>query len=139
MRHWQNPNETELTALLHRTNSIAIVGCSPKPDRISYQIAAFLLKSGYQVLPVHPQAETILGQTVYPSLAEIPVSVDIVNVFRRAEFTPPVAKAAACINAKALWLQQGIISEESYRIATSAGLICVMNLCIATMHSTLLR
>jgi len=92
-----------------------------------------------QVIPVHPQADTILGQKVYPTLADIPVPVDIVNVFLPSASTPPIAEASAAIGAKALWLQQGIVNEEAHKIATDAGLICVMDLCIAVMHRLLLR
>ncbi|TLS68499.1 CoA-binding protein [Mariprofundus erugo] len=139
MHHWHNPNHPELTVLLREAKTIAIVGCSPKPDRPSHQIAAFLQSRGYDVIPVHPQAKTILGQNVYPSLAEIPVTVDIVNVFLRAASTPAVAEEAVRTGAGALWLQQDIISDEAYRIATGAGLTCIMDLCIAVMHRLLLR
>jgi len=139
MSDWQNPNDEQLTELLKSSKTIAVVGCSPKPDRTSHQIDAFLLEKGYHVIPVHPQADTILGQKVYASLADIPEPVDIVNVFRKPEFTQPIAKAAVAIGAKALWLQQGIINEDSYLIATDGGLICVMDLCIAVMHRLVLR
>jgi len=136
---WQNPGDAELDKLLRTAKTIAVIGCSPKPERTSHQIAAFLLEQGYHVIPVHPKAGTILGQKVYASLADIPEPVDIVDVFRRQEFTPPIAEAAVAIGAKALWLQQGIINEESWNIAATAGLTCVMDLCIAVMHRLLLR
>lgn len=136
---WQNPDDQELTTLLRNARTIAVVGCSPKPGRTSHQIAAFLLECGYHVIPVHPQADIILGQKVYASLSDIPERVDIVDVFRRPGFTPPIAEAAVAIAAKALWLQQGIVNEEAYRIATTGGLICVMDRCIAVMHRLLLR
>ncbi len=139
MKHWKNPSDAELSILLDTAKTIAVVGCSPKPDQTSHQIAAFLLQQGYHVIPVHPVAKVILGQKVYPTLTDIPVPVDIVDVFRRPEFTPPIAEAAVSIGAKALWLQQGIINEESYRIATDGGLTCIMDLCIAVMHRSLLH
>ena len=137
--NWQNPADTTLTGLLEHARTIAVYGCSPKPDRTSHRIAASLIEQGYNVIPVHPKAGTILGQKVYPTLADIPVHVDIVNVFRRAEFTPDVARQAVEIGAGALWLQQGIINEESYRIAKDGGLIPVMDLCIAVIHRLLIR
>ena len=139
MMNWQNPDNATLTRLLEHAGTIAVYGCSPKPDRTSHRIAASLIEQGYNVIPVHPKAETILGQKVYPTLADIPVHVDIVNVFRRAEFTPDVARQAVEIGAGALWLQQGIINEESYRIAKDGGLIPVMDLCIAVIHRLLIR
>jgi len=139
MSHWHNPTEDRIRELLAGSRSIAVVGCSPKPERTSHQIAAFLIERGYHVIPVHPGAETILGQKVYPTLADIPEAVDIVNVFRKPEFTPPIAADAVAIGAKALWLQQGIINEEAFRIASTGGLICAMDLCIAVMHRMLIR
>lgn len=136
--NWQNPGDAELKSLLTQAGTIAVVGCSPKPDRTSHQIAAFLVEKGYNVIPVHPKADTILGRKVYPTLADIPEPVDIVNVFRKPEFTPPIAGQSVAIGAKALWLQQGIVNEETYRIARDAGLSCVMGLCIAVMHRLLL-
>jgi len=136
--NWQNPGDAELKSLLTQARTIAVVGCSPKPDRTSHQIAAFLIDKGYHVLPVHPKADSILDRKVYATLADIPEAVDIVNVFRRPEFTPPIAEQAVGIGAKALWLQQGIANEEACRIATDAGLTCVMDLCIAVMHRLLL-
>lgn len=136
---WQNPSDAALSELLKDAKTIAVVGCSPKPDRTSHQIAAFLIDRGYHVIPVHPQAREILGQKVYPRLADIPLPVDIVDVFRKPEFTPPIAEAAVAIGAKALWLQQGIVNEEAYRVATAGGLTCVMDLCIAVMHRLLLH
>ena len=137
--NWQNPDDTTLAKLLTEAKTIAVYGCSPKPDRTSHQIAAFLIEQGYHVIPVHPKAGIILGQKVYPTLADIPVHVDIVNVFRRAEFTPDVARQAVKIGSGAFWLQQGIINEESYRIAEDGGLTPIMDLCIAVIHQLLIR
>lgn len=135
---WQNPSDAQLRNILTSSRTIAVVGCSPKPDRSSHQIASYLIQHGYQVFPVHPTATTILGQTVYPTLADIPEPIDIVDVFRKAEFTPDIAKQAADIHAKTLWLQQGIQHPEAYRIAKEHDMICVMDLCIAVMHRLLL-
>lgn len=134
MTDWHNPSDEALAFLLREAKTIAVVGCSPKADRTSYQIASFLLEQGYHVIPVHPKAESILGQKVYPSLADIPEPVDIVNVFRKPEFTPPIAAAAVAIRPKALWLQLGIANEETWKIATDGGLICIMDRCIAVAY-----
>lgn len=137
--NWQNPDDETLSKLLKDAKSIAVYGCSPKPDRTSHQIAAFLIEKGYEVYPVHPKAETILGQKVYPRLADIPVHVDIVDVFRKAEFTEEVAKQAVEIGAGAFWLQLGIINEKSFRIAQEGGVLPIMDRCIAIDHRKLVR
>jgi uncharacterized protein len=139
MAGWQNPDDDTIAALLRSARRIAVVGCSPKPERASHQITAFLIAHGYEVFPVHPRAEEILGRPVYPDLASVPQPVDIVDVFRKPEFTPDIARAAAAIGAGTLWLQQGIVSDEAWRIATGAGMHCVMDRCIAVMHRLLLR
>lgn len=136
---WKNPSDAKIHSILQATKTIAVVGCSPNPERTSHQIAAFLIEKGYHVIPVHPNAETILGQKVYPKLADIPIAIDIVNVFRKAEFTPAIAEEAAMIHAKTLWLQQGIINEKTWNIARTNGLTCVMDQCIAVMHRLLIH
>jgi len=85
---------------------------------------------GYRIIPVNPKGEDVLGQQGYKSLKDIPEPIDIVNVFRRAEHTPEVAAEAAEVGAKTLWLQLGIASEESARIATEAGMNVIMDRCI---------
>jgi len=137
--NWQNPDDETLTKLLKDAKTIAVYGCSPKPDRTSHQITAFLIEAGYEVYPVHPQAETILGRRCYAKLADISVHIDIVDVFRKAEFTEEVARQAVEIGAGAFWLQQGIINEESFRIAKESGVLPVMDLCIAVVHRMLVR
>ncbi len=139
MEDWHNPDDARIAALLRSARHIAVVGCSPKPERTSHQIAAFLIAHGYTVYPVHPRGGEILGRQAYASLAEIPHAIDIVDVFRKPEYTPDIARQAVQIGAGALWLQQGIVSEDAWRIATGAGLTCVMDLCIAVMHRLLIR
>lgn len=135
---WQNPDDEQIGTLLRQARSIAVVGCSPKPDRISHQITAFLIERGYRVFPIHPQADEILGRKVYASLAEVPEPIDIVNVFRKPEATPPIAKAAVEAGAGALWLQLGIASQETWDIAHDHGMPCIMDRCIAVMIRRLL-
>jgi predicted CoA-binding protein len=126
-------NDAELRRLLRETRTIAVVGASPKPNRASHGVMAFLQQAGYRAIPVNPAAagQTILGETVYAALADIPVPVDMVDVFRRAEDTPPVAREAVAIGAKSLWLQLGIANPESAEIATAGGLDVVMDRCTA--------
>ncbi len=134
MANWQNPDDETLSCLLKGAKTIAVYGCSPKADRTSYQITAFLIGKGYYVIPVHPVAETILGQKVYPRLTDIPVHVDIVDVFRKAEFTEEVARQAVEIGAGAFWLQLGIVNDKSWRIAREGGVMAIMDRCIAIEH-----
>ncbi len=134
---FQNPPDDVIRELLTTTRTIAMVGASPNPARTSHGIMRRLLADGYRVIPVRPGTAEVLGQRAYATLAEIPEPVDLVNVFRRAEATPPIAEAAVAIGAKALWLQQGIISEEAASIAQAGGLVVVMDACIAVLHRVL--
>ena len=136
---FDNPPEERIRALLDESRTIAVVGCSPRPERTSHQIAAAMQARGYRILPIHPSGGRILGEKVFSSLLEIPrdTRVDIVDVFRRSEFTPDVARQAVRIGARALWLQQGVFHEEAAEIATAGGLVCVMDACIAVWHRML--
>jgi predicted CoA-binding protein len=109
---------------------IAVVGASPNPARPSHQVMKYLIDRGYEVVPVRPKVTEILGRKCYPRLVDIPVTVEIVDVFRRAEACPDVARAAAEIGAKTLWLQEGIISEEAAEIARASGMTVIMDSCI---------
>lgn len=121
------------------SKTIAVVGCSPKPDRDSHQIAALLIERGYDVIPVNPAAQEILGRTCYPDLASIPKKVDIVDVFRASEHIPPIADDAIAAKAECLWLQSGIIHDGAAKKASDAGLYVVQDRCIATLHRVLVR
>jgi uncharacterized protein len=127
-----SPEDRELRALLGEAKAVAVVGLSSKPNRPSYEVAAYLQEHGYRILPVNPGEEEVLGERSYASLLDIPkdVEIDVVDVFRRADETPPVARDAVAVGAKVLWLQEGIVSQESYRIATDAGLEVIMGVCI---------
>ena len=126
-----DPADDELRALLEGAGTIAMVGASSDPTRPSHGVMAFLLERGFRVIPVSPNETEVLGQTAYPSLDAVPEPVDIVDVFRRAEHTPPVARDAVAIGAKVLWLQLGIASREAGQIAHAGGLAIVMNRCLA--------
>ncbi len=133
------PSDETLLKLFEAARTIAVVGCSPRRERTSHQIAAAMQGRSYRIIPVHPAGGSILGETVYTDLASIPreTRIDIVNVFRRSEHTPALARAAVDLGARALWLQQGVYSEEAARIATGGGLVCVMDQCIAVIHRLL--
>jgi hypothetical protein len=119
--------------------TVAVVGCSPKPDRDSHRIARYLIEKGYEVVPVNPGAGEILGRKCYPDLKSVPGKVDIVDVFRAAEHVPPIAEEAVAAGADCLWLQSGIVHEEAARRASDAGLYVVQDRCIATLHRMLVR
>ena len=126
--------------ILRDAKTIALVGASPKPEKPSHGVMRYLLAQGYDVIPVRPEGcDEVLGVPCVRSVAEIDRQVDLVDVFRRPEFTPDVARDAVAAGAGALWLQLGIASAEARRIATDAGLDYVENLCTAVVHSTQVR
>ena len=118
-----------------KMRTIAVVGLSPKPERASHDVARYLLAQGYKIIPVNPVQEEILGLKCYPNLSAIPEPVDLVDVFRRPEHCPPIAKEAVAIGAKALWLQLGIANDEAASIASDGGLLVVMDRCIKIEHA----
>lgn len=132
-----NPSDQELIALLTGANTIAMVGASSNPDKASHGIMQKLQKAGYRVIPVNPREAEVLGEQAYASLSEIPVPIDIVDVFRKSEDTPPIADEAVKTGAKALWLQTGISSEDAAARAAAGGLTVVMDACIGATHSLL--
>ncbi|OQX69900.1 MAG: CoA-binding protein [Sorangiineae bacterium NIC37A_2] len=133
----ENPSEKVLYELLDKTKTIAVVGASSNPERPSYGIFRRLLAHGFTVIPVNPKETEVHGQKAYPTLDAVPVPIDLVNVFRRSIDTPSVAEGAVRVGAKALWLQSGISNDETARIAESAGLTVVMDLCIGVEISML--
>jgi predicted CoA-binding protein len=135
---FQNPDDDAIRDLLRTARRIAIVGLSPKPDRDSHRIAVYLQQKGYEVVPVYPREEQILGRTVYRRVQDIPEPVDIVDVFRRSEDLPAVFDDVLAAGAGAVWTQLGCVDEESARRALHAGLTVVMNRCIGVEHSRLL-
>ncbi|HEY2593055.1 MAG TPA: CoA-binding protein [Chloroflexota bacterium] len=121
--------------LLHTARTIAIVGLSNDELRASNFVGYYLKRHGYRVIPVNPRETEILGQKCYPSLLDIPVPVDIVNVFRAPAALPGIARDAVAIRAGALWCQFGVINEEGARIAEDAGLAVVMDRCLKIEHA----
>ena len=119
---------------------IAVVGISSKPWRPSHEVASYLQEHGYRIVPVNPNETEVLGEQVYASLLDIPdeIHVDVVDVFRRAEHTPEVARDAVAIGARVLWLQEGIVSEEAARIAADGGLEVIMGVCIMKVRERLM-
>jgi predicted CoA-binding protein len=132
-----NPSDNDLRQLLTSATTIAMVGASSNPEKPSHAIMRQLQKAGYRVIPVNPRETEILGERSYPSLVDVPERIDIVDVFRRAEDTPPIADEAVTIGAKALWLQSGIANDDAARRAAAGGLAVVMNTCIGATHARL--
>jgi predicted CoA-binding protein len=120
--------------LVREARTVAVVGLSPDPGRPSHGVASYLRRSGLRILPVNPELTSWEGLPAYSSLAELPERVDIVDVFRRPEHVPAIARDAVAIGAGALWLQLGVLSEEGAEIAAGGGLDVVMDRCLAVEH-----
>jgi predicted CoA-binding protein len=134
---YQNPSDEKIKELLTQCKTIAVVGLSDKPHRDSYRVAQYMQQHGYRIIPVHPRVAEVLGERAYKSLADIPDQVDMVNVFRKSEDTPPVVEEAIPLRPKAVWLQLGISNDTAAQLATSAGLEFIQNLCIKVEHCRL--
>lgn len=133
-----NPGEEARRALLEKARRIAVVGLSPKPYRDSHRVARYLQERGYEVVPVYPREETILGAKVYRRVQDIPGGVDLVDVFRRREELPGVFDDALAARSPAIWTQLECVDEASARRATAAGVTVVMDRCIMVDHAALL-
>jgi predicted CoA-binding protein len=127
----------QLARIFANTTTIAVVGASGDPAKPAHQIPRYLQRQGYRIIPVNPRGGELFGEPVARSLAEVDGPVDVVDVFRPSEETPEIAREAAEIGAKVLWLQLGIESEETRKLADSAGLTVVMNRCMGEAHRQL--
>lgn len=135
-RTWEGPSATQRLQMLREASSIAIVGASAKPARASNFVGTYLLSSSaYRVYFINPREKEILGHPVYASLEDLPEVPDIVDVFRRSEDLPDVAREAVAIGAKTLWIQLGLWNEEAARIAEDAGMSVAMDRCIKIEHA----
>ena len=129
-----SPSPDPIRDLLRSSKTIAVVGLSSNPRRPSHDVASYLQRAGYKIVPVNPNESEVLGEKSYPRLEDIPFPIDIVDVFRRPEEILPVADSAIAIHAKALWLQQGIINAEAAAKAHAAGLLVVQDACLFVEH-----
>ena len=134
-----NPPDSEVRKMLQKAKVIAVVGHSDNPFRTSYQIAAFLRQVGYKVYPVNPTITEVNGERSYPSVADVPEAVDIVDVFRRSEFLEDVVEDAIKAGAKNIWAQIGVYDEAAGEKAAQAGMGVVLDRCIKIEHLRLVR
>jgi predicted CoA-binding protein len=123
-----------LQRIFAESHTIAVVGLSPKTYRPSNQVALYLQRAGYRIIPVNPGQAEILGEPCYPDLQSIPEPVDVVDIFRRSEQVEPVVRDAIAIGAKVVWMQQGIVNVEAATIAEQAGLSVIMDRCMKVDH-----
>ena len=132
-----NPPSDEIKHILKSSKKIAIVGLSPKEERDSHRVAKYLLKKGYEIVPVNPGLKEILGEACFKTLKDIPFKVDLVDLFLNPERVPPVVNQAIEIGAPVLWMQIGVIHQEAARKAREAGLAVVMDRCTMREHKKL--
>jgi len=130
---------TKTNEILANAKTIAVVGLSHRRSRPSYSVSEYLQSAGYRIIPVNPGETDVLGEKSYATLEEIPDKVDIVDIFRRAEFVPDIVDAAIRIGAKCVWMQEGIEHEEAAAKARAAGLEVVMDRCILKEHYRIRR
>lgn len=124
-----------IAGTLRSARTVAIVGLSADPLRPSNFIGFYLQRHGYRVIPVNPREREVLGETSYPSLRDVPTGIDVVDVFRRPDAVPDIARDAVAVGARTLWLQFGVISPEGARIAADGGLRVVMDRCMKVEHA----
>ncbi|EUJ33319.1 hypothetical protein MFLO_03230 [Listeria floridensis FSL S10-1187] len=129
----QNPNKKQIDAILKQAKTIAVVGLSDKPERTSYKVAKFMQEAGYKIIPVNPNAKEILSEKAVATLGEIDQHIDIVNVFRRSEFLPDVAREFEQVDADVFWAQLGIINEEAYELLKDKHPV-IMDKCIMVAY-----
>jgi predicted CoA-binding protein len=137
MSAFENPPDTTIREILATQRTVAVVGCSPDPDRDSHRIAALLKAKGHRVIPVNPSCQEILGARCFASVRDIPEPVEMVDVFRRPEFVDQIADEAIAVGAKILWLQLEVINEPAAGKAQDAGLTVVMDRCPAIEYRRL--
>ena len=129
----------QISQILKNAKTIAVVGLSDSPMRVSYDVSEYMQSRGYRIIPVNPAITESLGEKAYPTLSEVPEKIDLVNVFRRAEFVPDVVDEAIRLGVPAIWMQEGVVHEEAAEKARAAGIVVVMDRCILKEHRRLVR
>lgn len=125
-----NPDDAALRTLLQTVKTIAVVGLSPHPARPSYRVAQAMQRYGYRIVPVRPLVDAVLGEKAYASLADIPFSVDLVDVFRAAEHVPAIVAQCLALHLPRIWIQEGIVHEAAAQQAQAGGMTVVMDRCL---------
>ena len=123
-----------IKSILSNCRTIAVVGLSSNPLRPSHDVAAYMQQYNYRVIPVNPNETTVLGEVAYPSLASVPESIDLVDIFRRSDAAGQAVDEAIAIGARAVWLQEGVIDQAAVARALDAGLLAVMDRCWLKEH-----
>lgn len=131
----ENPSLEQMGEILKKAKRIAVVGLSNNPERTSYQVSKAMQDAGYEIIPVNPMIDEALGVKAVPSLKDIEGKVDIVNIFRRSEFLPEIAREFVEIDADVFWAQQGVVNEEAYHFLKDRGYTVIMDRCIKVIHS----
>lgn len=131
----QNPSNQRIKEVLDTKKRIAVVGLSDNPNRTSYMVSEAMQQAGYTIIPVNPNADSVLGEKSYSSLKAIEGEVDMVNVFRRSEFLPELAKETVEAGIEVFWSQLGVIDEEAYAYLKENGVETIMDRCIKVEHA----
>ena len=127
-------SEADIKNILEESQTIAVVGLSPRAERDSHRVAKYLQSQGYRIIPVNPSADEILGERSYPDLATVPDPIDVVDVFRHSEAVPEIVEEAIKVGARTVWMQEGVVHEEAAARARQAGLQVVMDRCTMKEH-----
>jgi uncharacterized protein len=128
------PQRDPITDLLQQAKTIAVVGLSDSPLRVSHGVSAYMQTQGYRIVPVNPHIEESLGEKAYPTLRDVPEKIDIVNIFRRPEFVEEVVDQAIELKVPMIWMQETVIHERAAAKARQAGIFVVMDQCILKEH-----
>ena len=128
------PESDPITDLLKRSRTIAVAGLSNRPLRPSHGVSAYMQTHGYRIIPVNPEIRGSLGERAYPSLAEVPEKIDIVNIFRRPEYVEEIVDQAIRMKVPVIWMQEGVVHEKAAEKARRAGILVVMDRCILKEH-----
>ncbi len=133
----QNPTDEQIKDLLQRSKRIAVVGLSSNPGRTSYMVSEVMKNAGYEIIPVNPVIDEVFGIKAVASLKEVEGEIDIVNVFRKSEFLPEIAREAIEVGAKSFWAQLGVKNEEAFKLLQEHQVLTVMDRCIKIEHARL--
>ncbi|NHJ46907.1 MAG: CoA-binding protein [Asgard group archaeon] len=131
--------DEEIKDIIKTSKTIAVVGISRNPDKAAHGVPKYLQSQGYKIVPVNPKADKILGEKAYPTLKDLPLKVDIIDIFRPSEQTPAIVKVAVTLKPKLIWLQLGIANEEAEKIAKKHNISIVMNKCLKVEHMKIAR